>query len=57
MDRDLVALLGLAFAFDGSGDINLDLVGGEDRSGGGGQGDGEGDETHSGQLSLETKGG
>jgi hypothetical protein len=35
VDGDLVALLGLAFALDGLGDIDRDLVGGEDSSGGG----------------------
>lgn len=54
VDRDLVALLALAFALDGLGDLDVDLVCGD---GGGYQpcGDGEGDETHLGQLSTETR--
>jgi hypothetical protein len=48
VDFDLVALLGLAIALDGVGDVDLDaVVGGEYANGGGGQeSDGACEELH-----------
>jgi len=37
VDLDLVALLGLSFALDGEGDVNLQVISSEDANGGGGQ--------------------